>query len=150
MTHLLCIPTSQFGFALPWPRYSPSFMIPYPFSWLYLSSLLSCSHCAVPAKKSLCNKLPMMATVSTCRWNWCTRSFSDRAGLMLHVEQDHIANAVPVKRKDVLLLQRVEDGVSLEGSYLGDSSLLSLSKVFNVKNRCPGFGPRTQASLSQA
>lgn len=60
---------------------------------------------------------------------------------MLHVEQDHIANAVPVKRKDILLLQRVEDGVSLEGSYLGDSSLVSPSKVFMLRIDVPDLGP---------
>jgi hypothetical protein len=57
----------------------------------------------------------MATTLSTCRWNWCTRSFPDHNGLVAHVEEDHIAKADPVKRKDVSLLQRVEDGASLEG-----------------------------------
>ncbi|KAF8588847.1 hypothetical protein K439DRAFT_1334144 [Ramaria rubella] len=62
----------------------------------------------------------MSTTLSACRWNWCTSTFSDHASLRVHVETEHIATAEPVKRKDITLLQRTEDGTSLQGS----SSLL--------------------------
>jgi len=36
---------------------------------------------------------------------------------MIHVEEEHLSKAVPVKRKDVPLLQRAEDATSLQGLY---------------------------------
>ena len=59
----------------------------------------------------------MNTTLSACRWNWCARTFSDHSSLSHHVEVDHIANATPVKRRDVSLLEFVENGTAMPGSF---------------------------------
>ena len=59
--------------------------------------------------------ITMTATLLACRWNWCTRTFSDHSALKDHVDLEHISKATPVKRKDVPLLKLVENGASLPG-----------------------------------
>lgn len=70
----------------------------------------------------------MTATLSACRWDWCTQTFPDQSALRAHVELEHIGQAIPVKRKDVPLLRCVEHGADMPGS----SATLS-SHFFNSK-----------------
>jgi hypothetical protein len=56
-----------------------------------------------------------------CRWAWCRLIFSTNPELVHHVIHEHVQKAVPVKRKDLPILRRAEEG-------LGES--LSLSGFF--------------------
>ncbi|KII94888.1 hypothetical protein PLICRDRAFT_47894 [Plicaturopsis crispa FD-325 SS-3] len=47
----------------------------------------------------------------SCRWAWCRLSFATLKELAHHVVQDHAAKAQPVRRKDLELIRRVEEGV---------------------------------------
>ncbi|KDQ56341.1 hypothetical protein JAAARDRAFT_36515 [Jaapia argillacea MUCL 33604] len=47
-----------------------------------------------------------------CRWDWCRSSYSSHKALIQHVVDDHISTAKPVKRKDVSLIRRAEEGES--------------------------------------
>jgi hypothetical protein len=53
-----------------------------------------------------------------CRWAWCRLNFSDNDGLRNHVVFEHVRRAIPVRRKDILMLRRAEEG-------LGDSLKIS-------------------------
>lgn len=53
--------------------------------------------------------------LAVCRWQWCSESFESTDRLADHVLKDHIANAKPMKRRDVDVHYRAQDGVSFEG-----------------------------------
>ncbi|RDB22544.1 hypothetical protein Hypma_010019 [Hypsizygus marmoreus] len=56
--------------------------------------------------------------IHACRWAWCRLAFFSNTELVQHVIHDHVHNAVPVKRKDIPMLRRAEEG-------LGESLSLS-------------------------
>ena len=74
----------------------------------------------------------MTATLSACRWDWCTQTFPDQSALRDHVELEHIGQAIPVKRKDVPLLRCVEDGASMPGSSAILSSHLFIADLCRI------------------
>ena len=45
-----------------------------------------------------------------CRWAWCHSTFSNNAGLVHHVIQEHVLRAIPVKRRDICMIRRAEEG----------------------------------------
>ena len=53
-----------------------------------------------------------------CRWAWCRLSFADDDALRNHVVFEHVRRAIPVRRKDISMLTRAEEG-------LGDSLKVS-------------------------
>jgi hypothetical protein len=53
-----------------------------------------------------------------CRWAWCRLTFSDNDALSRHVVFKHVRRAIPVRRKDLTMLRRAEEG-------LGDSLRVS-------------------------
>lgn len=46
----------------------------------------------------------------SCRWAWCRLTFSDNAGLVHHVLHDHLRRAIPVRRRDISMIKRAEEG----------------------------------------
>ncbi|TDL15854.1 hypothetical protein BD410DRAFT_732066, partial [Rickenella mellea] len=54
----------------------------------------------------------MAAPLAACRWEWCRSSFQSQDELVEHVLHEHIDNVHPVKRKDLGILRRAEEGVS--------------------------------------
>lgn len=78
----------------------------------------------------------MRSYLSACRWTWCRRNFISKAELDHHVIHDHIQTAVPVRRKDLAMLKRADEGVgeslvttamlgSSSSEYRGDESALT-------------------------
>ncbi|KAF8238842.1 hypothetical protein L208DRAFT_1387158 [Tricholoma matsutake] len=59
--------------------------------------------------------------IHSCRWAWCCLSFSINAELVHHVIHDHVRQAVPVFRKDIPMLRRVEEGIGESMSGFGTS-----------------------------
>lgn len=57
------------------------------------------------------SKSPKSFEVWPCRWAWCRRVFDENSMLVSHVVEEHIRTAVPVRRKDIQNLKRIEDGV---------------------------------------
>ncbi|EPQ55252.1 hypothetical protein GLOTRDRAFT_111181 [Gloeophyllum trabeum ATCC 11539] len=45
-----------------------------------------------------------------CRWDWCRATFATHTSLVDHVVDSHIKTARPVKRKEVPLIRRAEEG----------------------------------------
>ncbi|KLO11273.1 hypothetical protein SCHPADRAFT_877127 [Schizopora paradoxa] len=54
--------------------------------------------------------------LSVCRWQWCSESFDSPDRLADHVLKEHIEKAKPMKRRDVDVHRRAQDGVSFEES----------------------------------
>lgn len=72
-----------------------------------------------------------------CYWDWCRLIFDTNAELNHHVINDHVKTAVPVKRKDLEMLRRAEEGMGdsldiydhdneLELSYPGSPELATI------------------------
>jgi hypothetical protein len=61
-----------------------------------------------------------------CRWGWCRLNFPTAATLKHHVIHDHVRQSKPVKRGDLAMLRRIDDGVGeslvLDGLSTLDSS----------------------------
>lgn len=71
--------------------------------------------------------------VHCCKWSWCRLNFSDCDALVHHVVFEHVRRASPVRRKDIALLKRTEEGLG-ESIKLSDimhnpSSSLSQSNL---------------------
>ncbi|KAK2466068.1 hypothetical protein APHAL10511_001710 [Amanita phalloides] len=47
-----------------------------------------------------------------CRWAWCRRSFASTSALADHVFADHLTTSQPVRRSDLPMLRRIEEGYS--------------------------------------
>ena len=61
---------------------------------------------------------PEVVRVYGCRWAWCRLNFADNDTLWNHVVFEHVRRAIPVRRKEILMLRRTEEG-------LGDSLKIS-------------------------
>jgi hypothetical protein len=48
--------------------------------------------------------------IKSCRWSWCRLVFLTDAQLREHVLNEHVQQAVPVRRGDIPLLRRAEEG----------------------------------------
>ncbi|TFK43729.1 hypothetical protein BDQ12DRAFT_675457 [Crucibulum laeve] len=46
-----------------------------------------------------------------CRWNWCGQIFSTTEELLHHVIHAHVRRATPVRRGDIPMLRRAEEGI---------------------------------------
>jgi hypothetical protein len=66
-------------------------------------------------------------TIYNCRWSWCRESFFTNADLVHHVVDDHVRKSVPVRRRDIAYLRRVE-GV-IEGRHVPGGSGMSSSSA---------------------
>src|SRR6266498_3054639 len=76
------------------------------------------------------------AIVHGCRWSWCRLTFPDGDALLVHVIRDHVRHTIPVRRRDIPLLKRTEEGLG-ESLRLSDvmrdpsSSLNTVDKSLN-------------------
>ncbi|THH20488.1 hypothetical protein EW146_g880 [Bondarzewia mesenterica] len=59
-----------------------------------------------------------MNALHVCCWDWCRTTFSTYQGLANHVVQEHIEKAQPVRRSNVKLLRRAEEGASSGGGTI--------------------------------
>ncbi|KAH8120715.1 hypothetical protein DFH11DRAFT_1478580, partial [Phellopilus nigrolimitatus] len=61
--------------------------------------------------------MPKISTSSlaVCKWAWCKESFETTDKLVMHVLEEHVWKAKPMKRKDVPLERRAMDGTSFQG-----------------------------------
>ena len=57
----------------------------------------------------------------SCKWAWCRSTFSKNAGLVHHVVHDHVHRAIPVRRRDISMIRRAEEG---KGESLKISELM--------------------------
>ncbi|KAF8812244.1 hypothetical protein BYT27DRAFT_7207677 [Phlegmacium glaucopus] len=57
----------------------------------------------------------------SCKWAWCRSTFSNNAGLVHHVVHDHVHRAIPVRRRDIPMIRRAEEG---KGESLKISELM--------------------------
>jgi hypothetical protein len=46
----------------------------------------------------------------SCKWAWCRLTFPDNPGLVHHVLHDHVRRAIPVRRRDISMIKRAEEG----------------------------------------
>ncbi|KAF9481810.1 hypothetical protein BDN70DRAFT_802642, partial [Pholiota conissans] len=59
--------------------------------------------------------------VYSCKWAWCRLTFSDNALLVQHVIHEHARRSIPVRRRDIAIVRRIEEG---SGDSLHMSSLV--------------------------
>lgn len=66
-----------------------------------------------------------------CHWDWCRLTFSTDALLIDHVICEHVRTAQPVRRRDLPMLRRAEEGLgdSLSSGMDGILSSSELSKL---------------------
>jgi len=55
---------------------------------------------------------PTMSSLHSCHWDWCRFTTAFHDALVEHVVSTHIEKAEPVKRADISLIRRVEQGAS--------------------------------------
>ncbi|EDR12316.1 uncharacterized protein LACBIDRAFT_311605 [Laccaria bicolor S238N-H82] len=85
----------------------------------------SCRQAPMSLAASSSSSLPQLSPfhLNSCRWSWCSSTFPSSQDLIHHILNQHIRNAVPVKRADLPMLQRAEEGVgdslSLSGMMTG-------------------------------
>ena len=82
-----------------------------------------------------------------CKWAWCRSTFSNNAELAHHVIHDHVRRAIPVRRRDISMIQRAEEG---KGESLRISELMvdmySYSSRESVSHK-PGTASLTRLSM---
>lgn len=114
--------------------YLRSLRIDLARDWVSISSTSMSQASATPVS-SYPSQVHEQSEIHSCRWAWCRLIFSTNTELAHHVIHEHVQNAVPVLRKDLTMLRRVEEGfgesLSLSGlglSYPQDSQESSTSK----------------------
>lgn len=80
--------------------------------------------------------------IHSCRWDWCRLTFSSNVLLVHHVVHEHVHKAQPVRRHDVPLLRRAEEG-------LGESWRLSTS-TDNQQSTFPSDSNNHASSLTSS
>lgn len=54
----------------------------------------------------------VLSSLHLCRWEWCRESFDASEKLIEHVIREHVNKAIPVRRRDIPLIRRAEEGTS--------------------------------------
>lgn len=75
---------------------------------------------STPAESSYADSQFRPHAVHGCYWGWCRLNFPTNAELNHHVINEHVRTAIPVKRSDLAMLRRAEEGM---GDSLGFSGL---------------------------
>lgn len=57
--------------------------------------------------------------INACRWSWCRLTFLTNAELIHHVINDHVYTAIPIRRMDIPILKRAEEGIGESLSLTG-------------------------------
>ena len=66
-------------------------------------------------------------TIYDCRWSWCRASFFTNADLVQHVVDEHVRKSVPVRRRDIAVLRRVEGVIEERRGRVSDGGGMSNS-----------------------
>lgn len=85
----------------------------------------------------------------SCRWAWCRSSFSNNAQLVHHVVHDHVRCTIPVRRRDISMIKRAEEG---RGESLKISELMVDMYSYTSRESSshkPGTNPSFRHSLSE-
>lgn len=77
------------------------------------------------------------AMVYNCKWSWCRLSFSDCNALTHHVIFEHVRRATPVRRRDILMLRRTEEGL---GESIKLSDIMHDPSSSLSQKSCPSKG----------
>ncbi|KIM46387.1 hypothetical protein M413DRAFT_441479 [Hebeloma cylindrosporum] len=66
--------------------------------------------------------VPSQVHIYSCKWAWCRSVFEEHPSLVHHVVHDHARRSIPVRRRDIPMIRRVEEGSgeSLKISYMMD------------------------------
>jgi len=73
----------------------------------------------------------------SCRWAWCRLTFSDNVALVHHVLHDHARRAIPVRRRDITMIKRMEEG---KGELMVDiNSYTSRESISQKSGTNPSF-----------
>src|ERR1700722_6096081 len=75
----------------------------------------------------------------SCRWGWCCLNFDSNSDLVHHVVYDHVINSIPVRRRDVHMLRRAEEGIGSESLTLSGVMHIETPQIENAFNRIDGF-----------
>ena len=84
----------------------------------------------------------------SCRWAWCRLTFPDNVGLNEHVVHDHVRRAIPVRRRDISMIKRAEEG---KGESFKISELMVDMYSYTTRESIshkPGTNPTFRHSLS--
>ncbi|KZT22438.1 hypothetical protein NEOLEDRAFT_1149978 [Neolentinus lepideus HHB14362 ss-1] len=82
------------------------------------------------SKRKMMQNTTLQPPTFACRWDWCRATFSSNKSLVDHVTEDHIKTAKPVKRRELPLIQRAEEGTSgLTDSLLGSTGQSSSQTI---------------------
>ena len=92
------------------------------------------------------NESQGMATPTGCRWGWCTATFESQVQLAKHVLNEHVAHAKPIKRKEIRMEVRAQDGTSVDGAPI--LSYDCVVSAHNAKNLLGDSSVRTSQLLS--
>jgi len=76
-----------------------------------------------------------------CKWAWCRSVFEDHPSLVRHVIYDHARRSTPVRRRDISLIRRAEEGSgeSLRISYLMSGTESSTQASQKLASQGTGF-----------
>ena len=89
-----------------------------------------------------------------CRWAWCSEFFHSSAALAGHVLSVHLPAAQPVRRADLPVLRRVEEGYSQSFDLLSraDFEAMKSSRRYSehLPSSLPSPPPSTPTSLPSA
>uniref|UniRef100_A0A8H8CJV3 C2H2-type domain-containing protein n=1 Tax=Psilocybe cubensis TaxID=181762 RepID=A0A8H8CJV3_PSICU len=85
--------------------------------------------------------------IVVCKWGWCRSTFSNGAELAHHVIHQHARCAIPVRRRDLSLIRRAEEGI---GESLRFSNILSGHTCNNADEQSQKLAKDSRHGLSQA
>ena len=80
-----------------------------------------------------------MSSLHSCHWDWCRFTTVLHDDFVQHVISTHIDKAEPVKRADISLIRKVEQGASGDSGHSGESTFqLSRGRYFTVTDSFMG------------
>ena len=83
----------------------------------------------------------------SCKWAWCRLTFPDNTRLIQHVVHDHVRRAIPVRRRDISMIKRAEEG---KGESFKISELMvdmySYTSLESISHK-PGTNPSFRHSF---
>ena len=67
-----------------------------------------------------------MSSLHSCRWDWCRFTTVLHDDFVRHVISTHVDKAEPVKRADISIIRKVEQGASGDSGHSGESTFFNL------------------------
>ena len=69
------------------------------------------------------------AVLHMCKWAWCRETFQGEQDVYDHVIQDHVGRIIPVRLRDIPMLEAAERGWQQTLSLPGQQKSLTSSKL---------------------